>query len=136
MQVWHDVNLKLLAWGALFPLCFVPELAAEAAAARWPARWAHPLYRHLAALGGAANIVLLVGLNLVGFAIDAEGGAAAAAALLTTGGGLRVLALSAATFFVGVQLDLEIEAARSERRERARLAAGVGSAPPPASKYV
>ena len=30
VALWHDVSPKLLAWGALLPLFFAPELAAEA----------------------------------------------------------------------------------------------------------
>ena len=78
-----------------------------------PDRWQLCAYRHAVALGGAGNILLLVAANLVGFAIDAEGGLAAAARMLTTGDGLRVLGCALATLFVGVQLDLEIEARRA-----------------------
>ena len=115
VAMWHDVNLKLLIWGLFFPLAFAPELAAEAAARRYgPHRWRHWAYRHAAAAGGAANILLLVAVNLVGFGVDAAGGAAAAAAVLTTADGLRALGLAALTMFVGVQLDLEIEASRGD----------------------
>ena len=162
VALWHDVSPKLLAWGALLPLAFAPELAAEARcppppppssrprpapvappsspprrplppprapshpvpcrpvpmrmqamASRWPHRWQHWAYRHLVALGGACNILMLVAANIVGFAIDVDGGAAAAARILGTADGLRVLACALATLFVGVQLDLEIEARRA-----------------------
>ena len=116
VAMWHDVNTKLLAWGLLFPLFFAPELAAEAIASRWPTRWLHWRYRHIAAFGGACNIVLLVAANIVGFGIDAHGAAAAARGLATVEGA-RVLALTMGAMFVGVQLDLEIEAAREVARE-------------------
>jgi hypothetical protein len=95
-------------------------------ASRWPDRWQHWGYRHCVALGGAGNILLLVAANLVGFAIDAEGGVSAAARMLTTGDGLRVLACALATLFVGVQLDLDIEDRRATRaaREAALKVAG------------
>lgn len=87
-------------------------MRAQAVASRWPHRWQHWAYRHLVALGGACNILMLVAANIVGFAIDVDGGAAAAARILGTADGLRVLACAMATLFVGVQLDLEIEARR------------------------
>ena len=87
-------------------------MRAQAIASRWPHRWQHWAYRHLVALGGACNILMLVAANIVGFAIDVDGGAAAAARILGTADGLRVLACALATLFVGVQLDLEIEARR------------------------
>ena len=87
-------------------------MRAQAIASRWPHRWQHCAYRHLVALGGACNILMLVAANIVGFAIDVDGGAAAAARILGTADGLRVLACALATLFVGVQLDLEIEALR------------------------
>ena len=116
VALWHDVNTKLLAWGLLFPLFFAPELAAEAIASRWPARWLHWGYSHLAALGGACNIMLLVAANIVGFGVDAHGAVAAAGGLATPEGA-RVLALTLGAMFVGVQLDLEIEAARDREAE-------------------
>ena len=88
-------------------------MRAQAVASRWPHRWQHWAYRHLVALGGACNILMLVAANIVGFAIDVDGGAAAAARILRTADGLRVLACALATLFVGVQLDLEIEAHRA-----------------------
>ena len=55
VALWHDATLKLLL-GRAPPRRFAPELAATAAAARYPARWSHPGYRHLVALGGAATM--------------------------------------------------------------------------------
>ena len=60
--------------------------------------------------------MLLVAANIVGFGIDAHGAAAAARGLATVEGA-RVLALTMGAMFVGVQLDLEIEAAREVARE-------------------
>ena len=76
----------------------------------------------MVALGGACNILMLVAANIVGFAIDIDGGAAAAARILTTADGLRVLACALVTLFVGVQLDLEIEARRAAPHEVAQQA--------------
>ena len=48
-------------------------MRAQAVASRWPHRWQHWAYRHLVALGGACNILMLVAANIVGFAIDVDG---------------------------------------------------------------
>jgi len=43
VALWHDVSPKLLAWGALLPLFFAPELAAEARrSTRTPRPGLHP----------------------------------------------------------------------------------------------
>lgn len=112
VALWHDATLKLLLWGALLPAGFAPELAATAAAARYPARWSHPGYRHLVALGGAATIGVLVAANLVGFGVDAPGGAGVAMRLVATSEGAAVLGAALVTMFIGVQLQLELRAAQ------------------------
>ena len=108
VALWHDATLKLLLWGALLPAAFAPELAATAAAARYPARWSHPGYRHLVALGGAATIGVLVAANLVGFGVDAPGGAGVAMRLVATSEGAAVLGAALVTMFIGVHLQLEL----------------------------
>lgn len=97
----------------MLPAAFGPELAANSLVGRWPDRWRSRWYRQLVALGGACTIVALVGANLVGFGIDARGAAAALDAL-TSAEGVRNLGVALLTLFLGVHLDLEIEAWREE----------------------
>ena len=114
VALWHDATLKLLLWGALLPAAFAPELAATAAAARHPARWSHWAYRHAVAVGGAATIGVLVAANLVGFGVDAPGGAGVAVRLVATAEGTAVLGPALVTMFIGVHLQLELRASQGE----------------------
>ena len=75
---WHDLTLQLLSWGWLF----VAFVAVELLGARLPALVpplgraleASPALRlHAANLGGALNIMMLMGANLVGFSYSLSG---------------------------------------------------------------
>jgi D-alanyl-lipoteichoic acid acyltransferase DltB (MBOAT superfamily) len=70
---WHDLSLKLLAWGWLVVLFVVPEIVARKIfkADRFVGR--ETLYRHLCAAGGVANVLMMMSANLVGFAIGLDG---------------------------------------------------------------
>ncbi|KAJ1564680.1 glycerol transporter [Cladochytrium tenue] len=67
VAVWHDLDLNLLAWGWLVALFMVPEIAAKRLfpEKKWGA-W--PFYRHLCAVGAVFNILLMISVNLIGFA--------------------------------------------------------------------
>ena len=100
--VWHDLQLKLLAWGWLIAVFIIPETVAGmyfnqpklAGALRAPSPCCHALadsghaalppssaaglrahwsYRHLAALGGALDILFMMIVNLVGFSVGLDG---------------------------------------------------------------
>eukprot|EP00992_Anisonema_acinus_P010051 TRINITY_DN6277_c0_g1_i1.p2 TRINITY_DN6277_c0_g1~~TRINITY_DN6277_c0_g1_i1.p2 ORF type:complete len:208 (+),score=59.56 TRINITY_DN6277_c0_g1_i1:499-1122(+) len=74
VAVWHDVEIKLLAWAWLMCLFFLPELLAyavwrSAALRAVRGRW---YARHIKAAGGSANILLMMIANLVGFGVGLE----------------------------------------------------------------
>ncbi|PWN39449.1 putative GUP1-Multimembrane-spanning protein essential for proton symport of glycerol [Ceraceosorus guamensis] len=72
VALWHDLSLKLLTWGWLVTLFIIPELAASKVlpAKKFGERsW----YRHVCAVGGVLNILLMMSANLVGFAIGLDG---------------------------------------------------------------
>ncbi|KAF8475522.1 glycerol:H+ symporter [Kalaharituber pfeilii] len=73
VALWHDISLRLLAWGWLVTLFVLPEVIARSL---FPARkfeGRETLYRHLCALGAVGNILMMMAANLVGFAIGLDG---------------------------------------------------------------
>lgn len=120
VALWHDVSLTLLQWGWLVSLFILPEILArrlvagyqkeqQSAAARNP--W---WLRHLCALGGVFNILLMMTANLVGFAIGTDGIVYMWNQLLGGWDGLAFMVAACATLFVGVQVMFEY------RQEEAR----------------
>ncbi len=56
VAMWHDCNWKLLTWGWVVGIAFIPEILCST--------WSKPLvnkwyYRHLAAMGGALNVYMV-----------------------------------------------------------------------------
>ncbi|KAL9938130.1 hypothetical protein V8E36_002753 [Tilletia maclaganii] len=106
VALWHDLSLKLLAWGWLVTLFIVPELTA-----RWlvPVKkyGEEPWFRAVAGLGGVFNILLMMSANLVGFAIGLDGMKYMLSQLTGSPGGIPFLLSCCATLFVGVQLMFE-----------------------------
>ncbi|KAJ3390669.1 glycerol transporter [Lobulomyces angularis] len=69
-QVWHDISLKLLAWGWLITLFILPEIIAT--------KLFNPYsnlkyFKYLKGIGAVFNIYLMMIANLVGFALGLEG---------------------------------------------------------------
>ena len=72
VALWHDLSLKLLAWGWLVTLFILPEILARqiVSKARCGDQW---WYRHVCAMGGVVNVLMMMSANLVGFAIGTDG---------------------------------------------------------------
>lgn len=104
VALWHDLSLKLLTWGWLITAFIVPELLAKALFARYTPRW---WYRHLAALGGVFNVLLMMTANLVGFAIGLDGIKYMWEQLLGSAEGWRFMVGAVGALFVGVQVMFE-----------------------------
>lgn len=89
VALWHDLSLKLLTWGWVISLFVLPEMGARKFVPYEKVRLSPPLlflakadgvqygrrawYRHLAAVGGVLNILMMMTANLIGFAIGTEG---------------------------------------------------------------
>ncbi|KAG4304211.1 hypothetical protein PORY_002392 [Pneumocystis oryctolagi] len=69
---WHDISLKLFAWGWLITLFILPEVIFGYIfqSKKWKDR---PFYRHLCALGATLNIIMMMIANLVGFCLGIDG---------------------------------------------------------------
>jgi D-alanyl-lipoteichoic acid acyltransferase DltB (MBOAT superfamily) len=106
VALWHDLSFKLLAWGWLVSLFIVPELVGRALVPvqKYGARW---WYRHIAACGGVANVLLMMGANLVGFVLGLDGMKHLIHELASTAHGWAFTAFACSCLFVGVQIMFE-----------------------------
>lgn len=73
VAIWHDIDLKLLVWGWLVTFLVVPEAIAEFLFPR--KKWENHknIYRILCGIGAVGNILMLMAVNLVGFAVGLDG---------------------------------------------------------------
>lgn len=73
VALWHDINLRLLAWGWLITLFVLPEVLAELLFP--PQKWQNHqrVYRTICGVGAVGNILMLMAANLVGFAVGLDG---------------------------------------------------------------
>lgn len=116
VALWHDIQLRLFAWGWLVVIFVMPEMLATMA---FPQKKWHtkPIYRHLCALGAVGNIWMMMIANLVGFAVGLEGIKAMLYDMLTTARGLQTAILCSSLLFVGSQVMFEVR----EREHRAGI---------------
>ncbi|VDB87298.1 unnamed protein product [Peniophora sp. CBMAI 1063] len=106
VALWHDLSMRLLAWGWLATLVLVPEVTARKI---FPATkyGSEPWYRPLSALGGVANILLLMSANLVGFVLGVDGFAYLSTQIASTWEGWAFMGMACAGLFVGVMVMFE-----------------------------
>lgn len=73
VALWHDIQLKLLMWGWLVTLFFLPEVLATLAFP--PRKWQQrrTAYRVICGVGAVGNILMMMAANLVGFAVGLDG---------------------------------------------------------------
>ena len=96
VAIWHDIELKLLAWGWLICIFIIPELLCRQLL---KPRLEHlSYYRHLAAIAASASILMMMTANLVGFAVGLDGFYLMLKGIFTRNGILFLLCLSAALF--------------------------------------
>ncbi|KAG0245828.1 MBOAT, membrane-bound O-acyltransferase family-domain-containing protein [Mortierella sp. GBAus27b] len=113
VAVWHDINLKLLAWGWLISLFILPEIIASKIFSK--KKWGNwPFYRHLCAAGAVFNILLMMIANLVGFCIGVDGVKQMISDLLSPEGSMTIF-LCLCAIFVAVQIMFEV---REEEKRR------------------
>ncbi|KAI9223770.1 MBOAT, membrane-bound O-acyltransferase family-domain-containing protein [Blastocladiella britannica] len=115
VAVWHDLELRLLAWGWLICLFIVPEIVAKWAFRAYTNRqW----YRPLAAFGATLNVLTMIVANLVGFAVGTDGMLAMLRAVVQPSG-IPFLTGTLAAMYALVMVMFEVREA--EARERARV---------------
>lgn len=107
VALWHDLSLKLLTWGWLVTLFILPEIIGKTLICPQAKYGRCTWYRHVCALGGVFNVLLMMTANLVGFAIGLDGISYMWTRLLGTRDGAQFLMTACATLFVGVQIMYE-----------------------------
>ncbi|KAI9460293.1 MBOAT, membrane-bound O-acyltransferase family-domain-containing protein [Boletus coccyginus] len=106
VALWHDLSLRLLAWGWLVSVFILPELLAVTLVPQ-SKYGLHAWYRHVCACGGVINVFTMVAANLVGFVIGTDGILYMANQITGSFQGLRFLISACGCLFVGVQLMFE-----------------------------
>lgn len=106
VAIWHDIQLRLLIWGWMVVFFVLPEVTAGLIFPRkvWGS---HKIYRHLCAVGGVANIWMMMIANLVGFAVGVDGIRQMLHDMVTTADGLKYVIIASCTLFIGVQAMFE-----------------------------
>ncbi|TBU27794.1 MBOAT-domain-containing protein [Dichomitus squalens] len=106
VALWHDLSFKLLAWGWLVSLFILPEVGARylLPASKFGDRaW----YRHVGAVGGVLNVLMMMTANLVGFVIGTDGMKYMMEQIVGSWQGIRFLLFACACLFVGIQIMFE-----------------------------
>ncbi|KAF8947381.1 glycerol transporter [Haplosporangium gracile] len=113
VAIWHDINLKLLAWGWLISLFILPEIVAGRVFSKQ--KWGSwPYYRHLCAVGAVGNILLMITANLVGFCTGLEGTKMLISEMFSSTQGYITLLGCLGAIFVCAQIQFEVR--ESEKR--------------------
>ncbi|KAF9984213.1 glycerol transporter [Modicella reniformis] len=114
VAVWHDINLKLLAWGWLISLFILPEVLASKVFSK--NKWGNsPYYRHLCAVGAVFNTFSMMIANLVGFCIGVDGVKHMLYDLFSSAQGWRTMLGCFGATFVAAQIMFEV---REEEKRR------------------
>ncbi|KAK3828402.1 MAG: putative glycerol transporter [Benniella sp.] len=114
VAVWHDIQLKLLAWGWLISLFIVPEIVAGRIFPKQ--KWGSwPYYRHLCALGAVGNILMMMIANLVGFCIGLDGVKHMLWDLFSSFQGWMTMLGCCGALFVAAQVQFEVREAEKRR---------------------
>jgi D-alanyl-lipoteichoic acid acyltransferase DltB (MBOAT superfamily) len=114
VAIWHDIELKLLAWGWLITLFIIPEILCTKYFCSVEMRdqlgdW----HIHLCAWGGVLNVFMMMTANLVGFAVGVDGMVEMAKQLLQPSGILFIISFSISLFaFVHVMFGHEAKQIR------------------------
>ena len=109
VAVWHDIELKLLVWGALNSVFFVLEVMAKRISRTKIMLELPPSLVHLiCSLSGALYIMILIAVNLVGYAVGVDG-ISGIYGKFVTWDGLKVLGVSIYFLTVGTSLMIVLE---------------------------
>ncbi|KAF8339791.1 MBOAT-domain-containing protein [Cantharellus anzutake] len=114
VALWHDLSTQLLAWSWLVVLFIIPEVSCTRLfpESKYDGRsW----YRHVCAVGGALNIIMMMLANLVGFVLGADGVRYLVNQLLHEWEGAKFLLVALPCLFIAVQVMFEYR--ESEKRK-------------------
>ncbi|KAI9354740.1 MBOAT, membrane-bound O-acyltransferase family-domain-containing protein [Pilaira anomala] len=114
VALWHDIELRLLAWGWLICLFLLPEIIASSLFSERKFG-DKPYYRFVCGLGAVANILMMMIANLVGFAVGLDGVKEMLTKIFGTAHGLSFLASVTICLFIAVQIMFEIRETEKRR---------------------
>ncbi|CAN8100939.1 unnamed protein product [Discula destructiva] len=115
VALWHDIKLRLLMWSWLIVLFLLPEAAAVMLFPRRKFEGRETLYRCLCACGGAANCIIMMMANLVGFAFGMDGLKSILKGIFETWSGVLFFVTAFGSIFVGVQVMFEVREAEKRK---------------------
>ncbi|KAI8093031.1 MBOAT, membrane-bound O-acyltransferase family-domain-containing protein [Halteromyces radiatus] len=120
VALWHDIELKLLAWGWLICLFLLPEIIASQLFSykKFGHKW---YYRFVCGIGAVGNILMMMIANLVGFCVGLDGMKDMLVQIFGTVDGLIYLFSVICTLFVGVQVMFEIRESEKRRGDKRYL---------------
>ncbi|WFD03977.1 glycerol transporter [Malassezia obtusa] len=109
VALWHDLSFTLLAWAWLVTLFIAPEVLARylLPSHKYASR---PWYRHVCALGGALNVLLMMTANLVGFVVGIDGVKYLWSQLVADWDGVVFVLVAITGLYIGVQFMFEYRA--------------------------
>ncbi|CAO3646794.1 unnamed protein product [Mucor hiemalis] len=113
VALWHDIELRLLAWGWLICLFLLPEIIASSLFSERKFG-DKPYYRFVCGLGAVGNILMMMIANLVGFAVGLDGVQEMLTKIFGTADGLSFLFTVTVCLSIAVQIMFEIR--ESEKR--------------------
>lgn len=114
VALWHDLHLRLLAWGWLVSVFVLPEILASRFCSK-RIYGLRPWYRHVAALGAVANIAMLIIANMVGFVFGLSGISDLIRRIFKNTDGLKFLLTACLVLWFAAQIMFEYRA--SEQRQ-------------------
>ncbi|KAG0743275.1 hypothetical protein G6F62_004902 [Rhizopus arrhizus] len=114
VALWHDIELKLLAWGWLISLFLLPEIIASKVFSE-KKYGDKPYYRFVCGLGAVGNILMMMIANLVGFSVGLDGVKEMLTKIFGTANGLSFLLSVSFCLFVAVQIMFEIRETEKRR---------------------
>ncbi|KAI8351231.1 MBOAT, membrane-bound O-acyltransferase family-domain-containing protein [Choanephora cucurbitarum] len=113
VAIWHDIELRLLAWGWLICLFLLPEIIGSRlfSLKKYGHRW---YYRFVCGIGCVFNILMMMVANLVGFCLGLDGMKTMLSDMFHSINGYLFLLTTVVCLFVAVQIMFEIR--ESEKR--------------------
>ncbi|KAI8331343.1 hypothetical protein BC941DRAFT_382702 [Chlamydoabsidia padenii] len=120
VALWHDIELKLLAWGWLICLFLLPEIIASQLFS-YKKYGDKSYYRFVCGIGAVANILMMMVANLVGFCVGLDGMKDMLSQIIGTTDGFVFLFSVVCALFIGVQVMFEIRESEKRRGDKKYL---------------
>ncbi|KAF7722454.1 glycerol transporter [Apophysomyces ossiformis] len=114
VALWHDIELKLLAWGWLICLFLLPEIIASQLFS-YKKYGQKPYYRFVCGIGAVGNILMMMIANLVGFCVGIDGMKSMLMTIFGTTEGHLFLLSASVCLFIAVQVMFEIRETEKRR---------------------